>query len=59
MDPAWSLRARIDENPATWMITVNGFLVDARCLKREIQEEAFRKGLIPYIPERPAFPETQ
>jgi len=32
---------------------VNGFLVDARFLKREIQEEALRKGLIPYIPERP------
>jgi hypothetical protein len=28
-------------------------LVDARFLKREIQEEALRKGLIPYIPERP------
>ena len=32
---------------------VNGFLVDARFLKREVQEEALRKGLIPYIPERP------
>jgi hypothetical protein len=27
--------------------------VDARFLKREIQEEALRKGMIPYIPERP------
>jgi hypothetical protein len=27
--------------------------MDARFLKREIQEEALRKGLIPYIPERP------
>ena len=36
-----------------WMIQVNGFLVDARFLKREIQEEALRQGLIPYIPERP------
>jgi len=53
MDPAWSLRSRMDQNPMAWMIQVNGFLVDARLLKREIQEEAFRKGLIPYIPERP------
>ena len=53
MDPEWSLRSRIDQNPAAWMIQVNGFLVDARFLKREIQEEALRKGLIPYIPERP------
>jgi hypothetical protein len=33
-----------------WMIEFNGFILDARYLKREIQEEAFRKGLIPYIP---------
>jgi hypothetical protein len=53
MDPAWSLRSRIEQNPMAWMIQVNGFLVDARFLKREIQAEALRKGLIPYIPERP------
>ncbi len=52
MDPAWSLRSRIEQNPMAWMIQVNGFLVDARVLKPEIQEEAFRKGLIPYIPEK-------
>lgn len=53
MDPEWSLRSRMDQNPMAWMIQVNGFLVDARFLKREIQEEALRKGLIPYIPDRP------
>lgn len=50
MDPEWSLLSRIDQNPMSWMIQVNGFLVDARILKREIQEEAVRKGLIPFIP---------
>ena len=53
MDPAWSLRSRMDENPVAWMIQFNGFLVDARILKREFQEEALRMGLIPYIPEKP------
>ena len=54
MDPAWSLRSQMDRNPMAWMIQMNGFLVDARILKREFQEEAFRKGLIPYIPaDRP------
>jgi hypothetical protein len=53
MDPEWSLPSRMDRNPLAWMIQVNGFLVDARFLKREIQEEALRKGLIPYIPDRP------
>jgi hypothetical protein len=52
-DPEWSLRSRIERNPMAWMIQINGFLVDARILKREIQEEALRKGLIPYIPDRP------
>ncbi len=52
LDPAWSLRSRVETNPLVWMIEVNGFLVDARFLKREFQEEAFRKGLIPFVPER-------
>lgn len=38
-------------NPLAWMIEINGLVVDARHLKREIQEEALRQGLIPYIPE--------
>lgn len=53
MAPEWSLRSQLDQNPMAWMIQVNGFLVDARFLKREIQEEALRQGMIPYIPERP------
>ena len=53
MDPAWSLHSRMDKNPVAWMIQFNGFLVDARILRREFQEEALRMGLIPYIPERP------
>lgn len=53
MDPEWTLPSRMDRNPAAWMIRVNGFVLDARYVRREIQEEAFRKGLIPYIPERP------
>ncbi|HMO14421.1 MAG TPA: DUF6398 domain-containing protein [Pirellulaceae bacterium] len=53
MDPNWSLRSKLDDNPLVWMIQVNGFIVDARFLKREIQEEALQKGVIPYIPDRP------
>jgi hypothetical protein len=50
IDPEWMLRSRIDRNPLAWMIQVNGVIVDARHVPREVQEEAFRKGLIPYIP---------
>jgi hypothetical protein len=53
MDPGWSLRSQMDKNPNAWMIQFKGFFVDARILKREFQEEALRKGLIPYIPDRP------
>jgi hypothetical protein len=53
-DFRWMLRQRIEESPMAWMVEVNGFVVDARRLKREVQEEAYRKGLIPYVPgEKP------
>jgi hypothetical protein len=51
MDPDWSLPSRIDTNPLIWMLKVNGMIMDVRYAPREVQEEAFRKGLIPYIPE--------
>ncbi len=50
MDPDWTFPSKIDNNLMAWMIQVNGLIVDARHLPREIQEEAFRMGLIPYIP---------
>jgi hypothetical protein len=46
----WTLPSRMEQNPMIWMIQVNGLILDARRLPREIQEDAFRKGLIPYIP---------
>jgi hypothetical protein len=54
MDPDWCLPSLLDRNPMAWMIMVNGLIVDARSLPRPIQEEAYAKGLIPYIPgDRP------
>jgi len=49
-DPDWTLASQVDSNPMAWLVSVNGFLLDARTLPRPIQEEAFRRGLIPYIP---------
>jgi hypothetical protein len=51
-DARWTLPSQMDRNPTAWMIEINGLIVDARYLKREFQEEAFRKGLIPYVPEK-------
>jgi hypothetical protein len=38
------------QNPLAWIIEVNGLAVDARHVPPVIQAEAFRRGLIPYIP---------
>lgn len=50
LDPNWSLLSKLDDNPIVWTLSVNGLLVDVRGMSREIQEIAFEKGLIPYIP---------
>jgi len=51
LDPNWYLPSKIDDNPMVWMIMVDGFILDARTMPREVQEIAYRKGLIPYIPK--------
>ena len=40
----------IDSNPLTWLLEVDGLLVDARHLPPDLQLQAFQLGLIPYIP---------
>ena len=54
-DPAWCLPSLVDDNPMVWMLQMNGIIVDVRQMPREVQELAYQKGLIPYIPaDRPA-----
>ncbi|MHB0971646.1 MAG: DUF6398 domain-containing protein [Thermoanaerobaculia bacterium] len=50
MDPKWSLPSRLADNPIAWLIEFNGVVLDARALPKELQEIAYRKGLIPYVP---------
>lgn len=50
LDPNWCLPSKLDDNPMAWIIMLNGFAVDVRHLSRDIQEIAYKKGLIPYIP---------
>jgi hypothetical protein len=33
-----------------WILNINGIIMDVRHAPREVQEIAFNKGLIPYIP---------
>ena len=49
-DPDWCTSAILEHNPLVWTLKVNGFLMDIRMAPREAQEEAYRLGLIPYIP---------
>jgi hypothetical protein len=50
-DPEWTLPSMMDKNPLVWMAEVNGYLVDLRSMPREVQEIAYEKGMIPYIPD--------
>ena len=50
LQPQFSLPSMAEENPLVWMVEVNGLLVDLRHAPRVWQEQAFRKGMIPYIP---------
>lgn len=50
MSPEWTLPSQLGENPMVWMLQVNGLIVDIRGMPIEVQQMAFDKGLIPYIP---------
>jgi hypothetical protein len=50
MDPEWSRQDVIEKNPFAWLVEVNGLPVDARMLPEEIQVQAWRQGLIPFVP---------
>jgi hypothetical protein len=49
-DPDWCLPTKMDDNPLRWILQVDGLYVDVRRMPRQIQEIAYRNGLIPYIP---------
>ena len=51
MDPRWYRPSKMEDNTMAWMIMVNGLIVDARSMPRDLQEAAYAKGLIPYLPE--------
>jgi len=53
LDHHWMVASRKKKSPMAWMISVNGFIVDARTMPLEIQQEAYEQGLIPEITELP------
>ncbi len=50
LHPDWCLPSMLEKNPLAWFVEVNGLPVDARMMPVEVQEEAYRLGLIPYVP---------
>ncbi len=46
----WVLPELVEKNPAFWMLSVNGYIMDVRNLPLDVQQEAARRGLIPYVP---------
>lgn len=52
----WMLPSQMDDNPLLWLVEVDGFVVDARSLPLEVQNECARLGLIPYVPEQSLNP---
>ncbi len=49
-DPRWTLPSRVADNPLTWLVEIDGFIVDVRTLPLTIQQAAVRQGAIPYLP---------
>jgi hypothetical protein len=50
LDIEFCRREILEQHPMAWMISVNGFIVDARTMPPEVQAEARWKGLIPDLP---------
>jgi hypothetical protein len=48
-DPDWTLPSRLADNPMVWMVSINGFVLDARALERDQQALLHAAGLIPFV----------
>jgi len=59
LDPDWCLPAMLKDNPLVWMLDVDGFIMDIRTAPRRVQEEAYRLGLIPFVPADKPEPEQE
>jgi len=49
-DHKWCLPSRLESFSPIWFVMVNDIIVDVRQMPREVQEIAYEKGFIPYIP---------
>ena len=59
LDVEYSRQSIVAENPLAWLVSINGLLVDARGLSRDLQAECVQRGLIPFMPSETEPPETE
>ena len=50
LNPEWQLAILAEDNPVNWLFNVNGFVIDIRMAPADVQVEAYRRGLIPFVP---------
>lgn len=59
LDPYWCISVEPEDNPMVWMVDIGGFMMDVRYAPRKMQEQAYRMGLIPFIPADKQEPEPE
>lgn len=52
LDTEWTIPSKMNENPLAWIVNFNGTPMDIRHASKKMQQIAFSKGLIPYIPDQ-------
>ncbi len=58
-EPDLTHSATLEQHPLAWLVEIEGFIVDARMLPADVQDEARRRGLIPDLDGRRAARETR
>jgi hypothetical protein len=58
-DHNWTLPSRLQSSSLSWLIEVDGLIVDARQLPVEMQTVAVQKGLIPFVYQQISQPPVE
>ena len=59
MDLRWCTKEMFGHNPLAWMVSVDGLPYDIRSAPRQIQEQAYRRGLILFVPGEAANEDSE
>jgi len=59
LDPDWCISVEPEDNPMVWIVDIGGLMMDIRHAPRQMQEQAYQLGLIPFIPADKQEPEPE